>query len=346
MRSQSSLWLVSLSVALIGVSSLAAQRGERAGPRRETSPPQLENFEFQDIEFESKALVDGKGHYGVYLPKGWNDAANKDKHYPLVVWLHGFGGYGEFQGRGGAATLDELRGKGALPEVVFAAYQSPGGRRNRSVYVNGEPSGKTEDAIALDLVADAVQRFRASAERGQHAIMGISIGGFGALKIALHHPDVFGVVAAHSSAIFPDDPKALPEQYARQIDRAMQMGLGEVFGDPIDAAKWAAEMPMGIARKAEKGAFAQMRIYFDAGTEDRYGFAAPNETLSKLMDELGIAHTFRLVQGGGHAWSSDSMLDNLRQSLTFVGDALRGKSAPADAKGKAPAEAVPADGGK
>lgn len=318
-------------VLALAVPQLSAQRGDRAGPGRDVPRAQFANFEFQDAEFDSKNLTDGKGRYGVYLPKGWRDEANKDKTWPLIVWLHGFGGYAEFQGRGGAKTLDELRGSGALPDVVFVAFQAPGGRRSRSVYVNGEQSGKVEDAIVQDLVADAVENFHASPDRSQHAIMGISIGGFGALKIAMRHPDVFAIVAAHSSAVFADDPKALPEQYARQVQRAMQMGLGEVFGDPIDQAKWAAEMPMGIARKAAKGAFANLRIYFDAGTEDRYGFAEPNVELSKLMDKVGIEHTFQLVEGGGHAWSSEAMLVNLRRSLTFVGKALVGKAA-GDAK--------------
>lgn len=337
--------LFSLVVAVSLLAPLSAQRGEGGGRRGPAPAIELQHFEFREVEFPAASLTDGTGHYGVFLPKGFDDAANKDRSWPLVVWLHGFGGYGEFMARGGAKTLDELRGSGALPEVVFAVFQAPGGRRSRSVYVNGEQNGKVEDAIVTDLVAHVGKEFRAGATREQRAIMGISIGGFGALKMALKHADVFGAVAVHSAAIFPDDPKALPEQYARQIGRAMQMGLGEVFGDPIDAQKWASEMPMGLVRKAEKGAFANLRIYFDAGTEDHYGFAEPNAALHRLMETQAIAHTFRLVEGGGHAWSSDSMLDNLRQSLQFVGAALTAKppvapagDKPGEKAGEKPAE--------
>lgn len=332
-------------VIVLAAAPLFAQRGD--GPsRRQSSRAGLQNLEFQECEFASKNLADGTGRCGVYLPKGWSDPANKDRTWPLVVWLHGFGGYDEFQGSGGAQKLDEMRGKGEIPEMVFAAFEAPGGRRGRSVYVNGEQGGKVEDAIVTDLVAAMVERFHASKAREQHAIMGVSIGGFGALKIAMRHPDVFAAVGAHSSAIFDDDPSKLPQQYQRQVDRAMQMGLGEVFGDPIDKEKWAREMPMGIVRHAEKGAFANLRIYFDAGTADRYGFAEPNLWLSELLYDKGVEHTFRLVEGGGHAWSSDSMLDNLQHSLRFVAAAFAAAQKGAAVVPAEPAKAPASGSGK
>src|SRR5262245_47305912 len=100
--------------------------------------------------------------------------------------------------------------------------------------------------------------------------------------------------------------------------------------------------PPGPARRPR-----QLAIYFDAGTEDQYGFAEPNGALDRLMQEHGIAHTFRLVQGGGHAWRSDKMLDNLERSLKFVTAAISGAqpAAPADSKPAAPGSAQGGDKG-
>jgi enterochelin esterase-like enzyme len=327
--------LIATAAAVLLVPDLCAQRGDRDGrgrPGGEAAPVALKAFDFKEAQFTTKNLTEGSGRYGIYLPKGWDAEANKDKKYPWIVWLHGFGGYREFQTDGGASTLDALRSSGELPELVLVTFVAPGGRRGRSVYVNGEASGKIEDAIVQDLVAQVQKDYPVADRREQRAIMGISIGGFAALKIALRHPDVFGAVGAHSSAIFPDDPKKLPPEYEGQVGRALQQGLAAVFGDPIDPAKWAAEMPMGLVRNAGKDKFAKLRIYFDAGSEDRYGFAKPNQELSKLMTEKGIEHTFRLVQGGGHAWGSPSMLENLKASLKFVAAAVAGKEpAPKDA---------------
>ena len=131
------------------------------------------------------------------IPLSADAEENKDKKLPLVVWLHGFGGYSEFQRRGGAKTLDELLGDGEIEPMAFVTFRAPGGRRSRSVYINGEQSGDVEDAIVKDLVAYMEKNYPVSKSPAHHAIMGVSIGGFGALKIAMKHPEVFGVVAAH-----------------------------------------------------------------------------------------------------------------------------------------------------
>lgn len=316
------------------VADACAQRGE--GRRRGERGPavELKHFELREVEFPSENLASGRGRCDLYLPKGSDAEERGDRRYPLVIWLHGFGGSSEFHRRGGAATLDRLRGEGTIPELVVAVWRGSGGRRERTVYVNGEAGGRVEDAIVQDLIAHLQANHPVSDRREHRAIMGISIGGFGALKIAMKHPDKFAAVGAHSSAIFPDDPEELPRNYEGQVNRALRSGLAEVFGDPIDKDKWAAEMPMGLVRRAGEQKFAGLRIYFDAGTDDRYGFAEPNRQLSELLKEKGIEHTFRLVEGGGHAWSSDSMEANLAASLTFVGGAVGGGAADQEEKGR------------
>jgi S-formylglutathione hydrolase FrmB len=324
------LYLFALA-ALLPAQRPGQGRGEFPGggpaPREAVA---LEHFDYTETEFDAPSLAGGVGRVGLYVPKGHE--AGSDRRYPLVVWLHGFGGFAEFQNRGAAEKLDAMRGEGAIPEIVVATFVAPGrGRRARSTYLDGERVGDVETAICKDLIVWLDENQPVLADRQHRAIMGISIGGFGALKIAMKHKDVFGVVAAHSAAVFPDDPAQLPERYQRQLDMMMRRGgLGEVFGDPIDKVKWAAEMPMGLVRNADEKAFANLAIYFDAGTEDRYGFADLNVALHELLDERKVAHTFRLVEGGGHAWSSDSMLPNLEQSLRFVGEHL-GKVSKADA---------------
>ena len=294
---------------------------------------QLEHFDFADVDFESKSLEDPEAGMGIYLPKGWDSAANKNRRYPLVVWLHGFGGFGQFADRGGEETLDALAADKSIPELIFVTYRLAGGRP-RSTYMNGEMFGNVEHAIEKDLLDHLLAHYPVSKRASERAIMGVSVGGFGALKIAMRHPDRFGVVAAHSSPILPDDPEQLTGRASRRVQRLLDLGLSEIVGDPIDKDKWAAVMPMGLARNANKDRFKNLSIYFDAGTDDRYGFAPGNQELDKLMTEKGIAHTFRLVQGGGHAWGSDSMLKNLRTSFEFVGKAFGNADKSAGDTGK------------
>jgi len=109
--------------------------------------------------------------------------------------------------------------------------------------------------------------------------------------------------------------------------RALRGGLEKEFGTPIDKAKWAAQMPLGLVATKKSEDFAGLQVYFDAGTDDDYGFCEPNEKLDQAMTGKGLLHVFRKVEGGGHAWSSPTMRDNVAASLQFVGLALQGKNA-------------------
>ena len=72
-----------------------------------------------------------------------------------------------------------------------------------SYYTNAvdPPRDRYEDHITRDLIANVETRFPAASGRANRAIMGVSMGGFGAVTLALRHPDRFGFVGGISSAI-------------------------------------------------------------------------------------------------------------------------------------------------
>jgi len=281
--------------------------------QRDRVADELENFTLRQFEFAAPSLESLWGEAGVYLPSGYDYEANAHRSYPCVIWLHGMNGDASRFQRNGAALLDRLRGEGAIPEMVFVAVTA--GRR--SVYFNGERSGDYEDLIVYDLPAALEKEFRVSTSRSQWAIMGISIGGFGAMRFAFKHPGKFGTVAAHSSAVFPADPSKLSQRYLRQ---AQSMGLTETLGDPIDRDVWDREIPTAMLTRLTPADLKGLRIYFDAGTNDRYGFAGPNTKLHELLQQRGIEHTYRLIEGGGHSWGSGFTQQALQTSLLFVGN--------------------------
>lgn len=327
---------------------LAAQRGDGQGrgdaPRRERGAGgevELKNFTYESIEMDGKEGAP-RNRIGVYLPADYADAKNADKRYPWVVWLHGRNeNQRKFHVEGGAQILDELRGKGEIPELILIAVSMGG----NPIYVDGTRAGDQETLIAKTLVSYVEGKYRVAKDRTHRALMGVSIGGFGALKIAMRNLDTFGAVAAHSSAVFPADPENMPPGYAGRVQRMLESGgLDAVFGNPIEKDKWAREMPMALAGNLELDKLKTLRIYFDAGTDDRYGFAPPNEDLHKLLDKRGVPHTFELVQGGGHSWGSGSLQKQLVKSLKFIGEGFGGKAAaktdkpkdaPANGDGKA-----------
>jgi len=313
--------------------TLPAQR-EGRGPR-EQGPPTLANFTVEAGALKSDKVREGEAGYTIYLPKGYSDEANKEKKYPWVLWLPGFGGADEFQNRGGAKVLDRLLGEQKITPMAFVVFRSPA---RRSVYMNGEAQSDTEDLIVGDFPDQMQKKYRLASDSKQRAVMGVSAGGFGAMKIAMRHPDVFGAVAVHSAAILPADPEDLGGMNEQIVMRQLRGGgIAKEIGDPIDKAKWGAHMPLAIVAQKKPEDMKGLQIYFDAGTEDSYGFCPPNEQLSKLMTERGYKHLFRKVEGGGHGWGDPSMDECVATSLQFVNAAFSGKDAVATMSAAKPA---------
>jgi len=311
-------------VGLIATATLLSDaNAQRRG--RNSEPPQLKEFHFEAWDFDTNKASSGQASYYIYLPKTHDHAANKDRKFPWILWLPGFGGPNDFQGRGGATTLDRMRATNKIPELALVVFRPPG--RGRTTYMNGEAIGDVEDLLVQDLVKHVEGKFRLSSKREHRCVMGVSAGGFGALKIAMRHSKTFGAVAAHSAAILPADPADLAGFSENTVMRYLRGGLREQLGDPIDKDKWAMQMPMGLAMRKKPAELHGLQIYFDAGTDDHYGFFEPNVELGKVMKKHGHNYYFRPVEEGGHAWSSEKMIANLEHSLWFAGVALSGKDA-------------------
>lgn len=300
------------TIALLTFSALLpAQRGRRES----RAPKEMENFTFEDERFASKS-VGKKMPFGIYLPKDYDDQANAKKTLPLIIWLHGmFEDHMRFHRRGGAIELDKAVTEGKLPPCIFVTAN--GGRS--SMYVNREDE-KWEDLISKDLLDHISANYRVSKDRNQRAIMGISMGGMGALRIAFNNPALFGAVGAHSSAVFAEDPENLPPNLKNYATR---LGLDEVFGNPIKKEPWEKANPVCIASKCPLADLKKLQIYFDAGSADRYGFADGNELLHKCLDKREVQHTWRLIKGGGHSWGNRFQHETLPYSFTFVGNMFK-----------------------
>lgn len=310
-----------LYLTLTATALLSALPAQRRG-RRDRSPREMQHFTYEEERFESDA-VGRRMPYGVYLPKGYDDEANADKRWPLVIWLHGmWEDHNRFHSRGGAQMLDQAVEEGWLPPCVFVTAN--GGRS--SMYMN-RGKERWQDLISEDLLEHVSDTFRVREQRDGRALMGVSMGGMGALRIAFTEPTLFGAVAVHSSAVFAKDPDDMP---ARLKGFAGRLG----FGDPIDRNVWEKVNPTCIADRLDKKSLQGLKIYFDAGSDDRYGFDSGNKLLHACLDERGIPHQWRLVRGGGHSWGDRFQDQTLPNSFRFVGELFRSQPARRDADGK------------
>jgi S-formylglutathione hydrolase FrmB len=261
--------------------------------------------EVQSAHFSSAALGREVG-YVVDLPPSYDAAAGR--RYPVVYALHGlFEGSGFWEGRGLAAILAELRASGAVPELLVVA--ADGGN---SFFVNAR-GGRYQDLVTQDLVAQVESTYRVVSGRAGRGLLGISMGGYGALNIAFEKPGFAAAVATHSAMLLERIPSA--EQGAR---RGQMAAFFQVFGDPIDAELWHANDPLATAQSLDpKTAPA---IYLDCGADDRYGLASGHRDLDRILSERGIAHRFELPPGD-HGY--EFVRARLAFSLRFLAERLR-----------------------
>lgn len=244
--------------------------------------------------------------YVVDLPASYD--ASPQRRYPVVYALHGlFEGPGFWERRGLAAILAKLRESGGLPEFLLVAVDG-----GNSFFVNGG-AGRYEDLVTKDLPEHVEGTYRVAAGRAGRALLGVSMGGYAALHVAFEQPGLFTAVATHSAMLLEQVPSA--EQGAGRWHMA---AFQAVFGSPIDAALWTANDPLAWARKVDPKA--APALYFDCGSEDRYGLAAGNRDLHRILEERGVRHTFELAPGD-HGY--EFVRARLERSLAFLGKALQ-----------------------
>ncbi len=138
--------------------------------------------------------------FSIYLPEEFQPDGAR---YPVVYLLHGYGGGQREWLAGGRieATLDRLIQEDIIAPVIAIMPDAA-----KSWYVDsaqyGGP-GDYETAIVRDLVRHVDQTFPTDPEK--RAIAGLSMGGFGALRLAFSYPESFSAVVALSPAIFKPD---------------------------------------------------------------------------------------------------------------------------------------------
>jgi S-formylglutathione hydrolase FrmB len=136
----------------------------------------------------------------VYLPPSY--AASPTRRYPAFYLLHGYLADIEMFTRGFRSkslprTMDELIARGVMREMIVVVPSARTGYFG-SFYTNSPVYGRWEDFISQELVAWVDANYRTLASSDGRGIAGHSMGGYGAIMLAMRHPDVFGALYAMS----------------------------------------------------------------------------------------------------------------------------------------------------
>ena len=248
-----------------------------------------------DVEFFKSPVLNGRRSYWIYLPAGYD---RPGASLPVVYLLHGLHGAESDWVKKGLAheTASRLLTEGRIVPMILVC-PSDGLAFDGTGYLNRfDGSGRYEDYIARDLVDHIDSTYPVLRDRRARAITGLSMGGFGAMNLALHHPELFCSVASHSGLFFhafEEETSGLTPEHRRANSPYYLVG----------------EHPEAVA---------QLRIYFDCGRDDF--LYSQNEAFDQRLTELGVPHVYHRFSGG-HSW--EYWTEHLVDSLLFHSESFR-----------------------
>jgi enterochelin esterase-like enzyme len=248
---------------------------------------------WREVTFYSQALNRDMSYY-VYLPPGY---AAEGRRYPVLYMLHGAGGSkDEWPAYGLIGDVDRsIVSKDINPLIVVLPQGDIG------YWVNWADGGpRWGDYVTRDLRRQVDATYRTLPDASHRAIGGLSMGGSGALQLAFNHPDIFGVVGAHSPSLHLDDG-TFNTIYGTGADFAQR--------EPIDLASTAPDLD-------------DLKIWIDVGEDDPW--LERDQMLHERLVERGIAHNWSVLPGGH---DGDYWINNLPVYLHFYDTVLNGNAA-------------------
>jgi S-formylglutathione hydrolase FrmB len=247
-----------------------------------------------DCNAMSSRILKHLVHYCVYLPASYDTSVARQQpaqRYPVLYFLHGLGDNEQtLFNSGGWTLIDDLRQQHKLGEFLIVAPEG-----GRSFYINSADGHvRYSDFFLQEFVPLIESKYRIEKQRNKRAISGISMGGYGALRFAFSHSEMFSAVSAQSAALISETPQEIDTG----IRSGMQLGklLATVFGDPIEVHHWDENDPFVLARR-NAAELKRVQIYFNCGQDDNYGFEKGTAALNEELNKEGVNHVYHAYPG-------------------------------------------------
>ncbi|MBI3731951.1 MAG: hypothetical protein HY259_00605 [Chloroflexi bacterium] len=204
----------------------------------------------------------------LFLPPGYFDG---ERRYPVLYLLHGWGGgYDEFSWYGTQQLADEMMRAGEIPPFIIV---NPEG--DHAYWMNHANNGpRWADYVAPDLVNYIDANYRTLPRRQSRAVGGLSMGGLGAIQLALNHPDLFSIVGLRSPS----------------LRRMGDPDVPDFFGD---AAYYAHYDPLILAEQG--GAAKSLNVFFIIGDQDVW--LSRTEEMRDLLLKNGSSVEWHVLPG-------------------------------------------------
>lgn len=258
----------------------------------ELSEPEFEREGLRFATVQSRAL-DRRGDVSVWIPEAREIGT-------LLILMHGvYGSHWVWPLKAGVhRTAQALTVAGGISPMVIA-MPSDGMARDGSGYL---PLGIEDAERWIVEEIPAIARLAAPALRANAriAIAGLSMGGYGALRLGAKYPDRFCAVSAHSAI-------TNIAEFGPFVEGPLDAYLDSAPSEELDPLYWL---------RLHRDRLPKLR--FDCGFDDH--LLPGNRALHKALQEEGIAHRFQEF-AGGHDWSY--WRENVIHTLRFVSEEIK-----------------------
>jgi len=216
-----------------------------------------------------------------------------EEGWPVVYLLHGYGA--------DPRAMLEVADLPAAADRYGMAIVCPDGRPD-SWYFDSplDSTVRVETVLMHGVVPQVEARYGFRHDRSGRAIVGVSMGGHGALYLAVRHPERFGA-AASISGVLDLTETTQPEALARRL------GSFERY-----TGRWRGMSVLALADSVDPG---DVRISIDCGLQDP--FLAGNRRVHQKLLLRGVSHVYT-ERPGGH--DRQTFAHALRQQLLFCGE--------------------------
>lgn len=320
--------MLTLLLALLGLRVVAQVQTEVPPPIPGAKPVVVEHIKVHGTALEGNLEGDAVDREAlVFLPPSY--ATEKSRRYPVVYALHGFSISAEQWSREihVPQTIEGAFAEGAKEMIVVLPDSKT--LHNGSMYSSSVTTGDFEQFIAHDVVAYIDARYRTIPNRASRGLVGHSMGGYGAARIGMKHPDVFGSLYIMSPCCLAprsaraanpeieksleavktsDDSAKLPFFARAQLASAaawspdpknppLYLDLPTKDGEPQPdvLARWAANAPLAFLDQYVGNLRKYRAIAIDVGDQD--GLRTDTSKLHDALDKYEIVNSFEIYSG-------------------------------------------------
>ena len=268
--------------------------GVRPAPAAEPRPGAIVEEVIDSRALRGNLLADSpRRAVQVYLPPSY--AKSPERRYPVVLLLHGYQGSGNQWMAGGEEwnirdVMDKVIAAGRAREMILVMPDVKN-RLGGSFYTDSVATGNWDEFLCRELVGHIDRKYRTLARPAGRGVAGHSMGGYGAILLAMKHPDTFGAAYALSPAVLgwggdltADNPAwdtTLSFRTAADFDKAggsqyvaqAFVALAAAWSPNPDRPPFYGDYPVsgrGAGRKREEGACARWSANMPVNMADQY----------------------------------------------------------------------------